>query len=78
MIKTYRANLRDANPTAKAMATFVGNNFGGVTKFGSLTLKSLNTMHSILGSTVMEQLTTLARKLTLNNIPQWHPYLPSG
>jgi D-lactate dehydrogenase len=65
-------------PTAKAIATHIGNHYGGILATMGLALRAVKGVSSVLGDNTMTSLSKGARKLTNNALPLWTPSLTSG
>ena len=63
---------------AKKMAEAIAKNLAFVTAFGRLFLKGAYLKHRLFGTRVMKYATMGLRKISLNTLPQWNPYLPGG
>ncbi|MEG6585349.1 FAD-binding and (Fe-S)-binding domain-containing protein [Dendrosporobacter sp. 1207_IL3150] len=66
------------SPKAKNIAKFMTENFAGVTTLAKLGMAGAHLAHSVLGTCTMDGLTTGARKISGNKIPQWNKWLPRG
>ncbi len=76
MVKALREEAH--GNLANRMANAVGSGFGGVARGISHTLNAVDVVHKYAGTAFMEQASTIARKLTLNNLPMWNREMPSG
>ncbi len=54
----------------------IANNIDSALTFGRFTLRFADASHRLIGTQSMETLSTLARKLSGNRLPQWNPFLP--
>jgi D-lactate dehydrogenase len=56
----------------------VAGNFAGVAKTISTTLNVVDSIHKTTGTPFMETASSLARKVTMNQLPLWNKEMPSG
>ncbi len=76
MVKSLR---QEANgKLGNTVADWVAGNFSVVAKTISSTLNVVDSVHKMTGTPFMETASTLARKVTLNTLPQWNREMPSG
>lgn len=66
------------SPAADGVASVLSGKMGAVTAGMRVALNSVDLIHRILGTSVMETLSAAARKLSFNKIPLWNRYMPSG
>ncbi len=59
-------------------ATLLADHFGLVTASLRMLLTATHQFHRLLGPEGMRQVTSWARKLSGNRLPQWNPYLPGA
>ncbi len=77
--KMVKALRQEANgKLGNTVADWVAGNFGVVAKTISSTLNVVDSVHKMTGTPFMETASTLARKATLNTLPQWNREMPSG
>ncbi|OLN32745.1 FAD-binding and (Fe-S)-binding domain-containing protein [Desulfosporosinus metallidurans] len=69
---------QSVTPTSRWIAESLANHMTGVTGIMRFGLGTVDGVHGILGTTVMEGLTQGARKITRNAIPLWNPWMPKG
>ena len=65
-------------PTSRWIAENLAKHMTGVTGIMRFGLGTVNGVHGILGSRVMDGLAQGARKMTRNAIPLWNPWMPKG
>src|SRR5208337_1958104 len=63
---------------AKKIAAYIAGNMDRITGYARFTLKAVNIVHHILGSTLMSVLANGARKISFNSIPLWTRFMPTG
>ncbi|HEX2867182.1 MAG TPA: FAD-binding and (Fe-S)-binding domain-containing protein [Ignavibacteriales bacterium] len=76
LVKELRAE--NASPAANGIASVLSASMDQVTAGMKLGLNIVNTLHSILGTRVMQGASDLLRKASLGRIPMWNPYMPKG
>jgi len=69
---------QQASPMQNHLATFLACHFGLVIRSLRLLLGFTNQLHKLFGSEGMGKITSLARKVSGNRLPQWNPYLPNA
>ena len=69
---------QQASPLQNHLATFLARHFGLVIGSLRLLLGFTNQLHKLFGSEGMWRITSLARKVSGNRLPQWNPYLPNA
>ena len=75
MIKVLRG--REIGATGKKIADLVAGHFGAVSTTTRLGLSVAHLAHTALGTSVMQGLTSGARKLSGSRIPLWNPSMPT-
>ncbi|MGB6647468.1 MAG: FAD-binding and (Fe-S)-binding domain-containing protein, partial [Bacteroidota bacterium] len=76
LIKALRED--NAGRFSQALAKFVANNFGSVAKGLRFLLNGTDTLHRLLGTTIMNGGASLVRKLSAGKLPLWNPAMPKG
>jgi D-lactate dehydrogenase len=76
MIKALREEAH--GNLSNKIAGAVGSGFGTVARTISHTLNVVDVVHKYSGTTFMEQASSIARKITLNNLPLWNREMPTG
>lgn len=77
--KMVKALREEANgKLGNTVADLVAGNFGGVAKAISTTLNVVDSVHKVTGTPFMETASSLARKVTMNQLPLWNKEMPSG
>jgi D-lactate dehydrogenase len=73
-------NLRSLNKSKVnyIIAQWVADYFFIVTQAFRIGLKSINLVHSLLGTSLMNKITSGLRALTLKKLPKWNPSMPKG
>jgi D-lactate dehydrogenase len=75
LIKNLRAdNAEKQNKNALRIA----GNMSRLTALARTSLNVINFFHSLLGTNIMKGLSGAMRKLSVNRIPAWNPYMPKG
>jgi D-lactate dehydrogenase len=74
LIKELRA--ADVSPTADSIASMIAHNFGGTVGLMRFGMNIADAMHGLIGTSAMDFITTSARKLSGNRLPQWNRYIP--
>lgn len=73
-IKELRA--KHHSQLGRLLANAAAENLDSLLPLSRLLLRSASTAHSVLGSTMMIRLTGLLRKLSMDRIPAWNPWVP--
>lgn len=68
----------EASPTAKKVASYIGNRMAGTTSAARGGLNFVHSVHSILGDTLMSGIASTMRTLSLKTIPKWNKDMPKG
>jgi D-lactate dehydrogenase len=77
--KMVKALREEANgKLGNTVADWVAGNFGGVAKIISTTLNVVDSIHKMTGTPFMETASSLARKVTMGQLPLWNREMPSG
>ncbi len=77
--KMVKALRQESNgKLGNTMADWVAGNFGGVAKAISTTLNVVDSVHKMTGTPFMETASSLARKVTMDQLPLWSREMPSG
>ncbi|MBN1958595.1 MAG: FAD-binding oxidoreductase [Desulfuromonadales bacterium] len=77
--KMVKALREESNgELANMVADWVARNFKGVAGTINTTLKTVDKVHKIAGTEVMEKASSTARRLSLNRLPLWNREMPSG
>jgi len=75
LIKSLRAEKVAAG---KNKAYWIAGHMQFVTKVAAGSLSVISFFHTILGTRIMNFLSSGLRKISLNKIPLWNPYMPAG
>lgn len=75
-IKSLRK--KDAGSLSKSIAGSIADHFAGTCKAISIALNSVDTLHRMLGTTIMRDGSRLLRCLSFNKIPMWNKNMPKG
>ena len=75
-IKSLRK--KDAGSLSKNIAGAIADHFAGTCKAMSIALNSVDTLHRMLGTTIMRDGSRLLRCLSFNKIPMWNKNMPKG
>lgn len=75
-IKSLRK--KDAGSLSKNIAGSIADHFAGTCKAISIALNSVDTLHRMLGTTIMRDGSRLLRCLSFNKIPMWNKNMPTG
>ena len=67
-----------AGKVAKGTAAFVARHFGGVCKTASKTLDMVNSLHGVVGTSMMQNGSRLLRAITFGASPAWNRAMPKG
>jgi D-lactate dehydrogenase len=70
--------LEVAGTSRERLARVVADNYGLVTGAVRLGLRTVDTIHRLLGTKVMTGLSRKARKISRDSLPLWTPYMPKG
>lgn len=73
LIKSIRAENASSKP-----AMMIATNMKAVTAAARKSLRAVSFFHSVLGTSIMKGISGGLRTLSLNTIPAWNPYMPSG
>ncbi|BDD86476.1 FAD-binding and (Fe-S)-binding domain-containing protein [Desulfofustis limnaeus] len=76
MVKALRQEAH--GPLATKIAATVGNHFAPVSRTIAHVLDGVDLVHRSVGTTFMEQASSLARKATFNRLPLWNREMPTG
>jgi len=77
--KMVKALRQESNgKLGNTIADWVAGGFGGVAKTIGTSLNVVDSVHKKAGTPFMETASTVARKITFNNLPLWNPEMPSG
>jgi D-lactate dehydrogenase len=76
MIKSLRGEAH--GPVAGKIADLTGKHFGGVTRTISGVLNTVDRLHKVAGTPLMESVTETAHKASLGHVPQWNREMPTG
>jgi D-lactate dehydrogenase len=76
MIKKIRYS--ENSKLSKKIAMLIAKNMGIVTSLARISLNGVHFFHKLIGSDMMEYLSTSIRNLSLGKIPLWNKYMPKG
>jgi len=76
MIKALREEAH--GPLAAAVATWTAGHFGGVARTETGVLNTVDRLHKLTGTPLMETMAEAAHKGTLGAVPQWNRAMPTG
>jgi D-lactate dehydrogenase len=76
MIKSLREESH--GQLASAVACWTADHFGGVARTAGGLLGTVDKLHKLAGTPVMESVTQTAHKATLGVVPQWNREMPTG
>jgi D-lactate dehydrogenase len=76
MIKSLREEAH--GQLAATVACWTADHFSGVTRTVSTLLNTVDSLHKVAGTPLMETVTEAAHKATLNVVPQWNRETPTG
>jgi D-lactate dehydrogenase len=78
---THTKQLRGVmaqTPYRQKSADWAAGHYHLISAFMRTGLKVANSVHRLLGTRSMQQLTDTARKFSGNRLPAWNPYMPNG
>ncbi|THB79723.1 MAG: FAD-binding oxidoreductase [Desulfobacteraceae bacterium] len=77
--KMVKALRREAHgPLAKKMADMAADHFDAVTRTVRHTLNAVDSIHRVVGTRRMAQLTGLTSKVPMKRLPEWNREMPGG
>ena len=73
-------SLRHAgtSPTANSVATMIAGHMDVVTEGLRIGLNAVHLVHLVLGTSIMERISRMARIMTGNALPLWNRFMPRG
>jgi len=76
MIKSLREEAH--GQLAETVARWTADHFGGVARTAGSLLNTVDRLHNLIGTPVMESVTRTAHQATLGIVPQWNREMPTG